>query len=508
MKPVAPFGILPEIEYGDDEQMHAAMMEAGASATLRAWVVSKVEFTHSDLEAQQYLDDEESYTMGIMNAIFQVFGQMDCSRFKSVGLFLAYLSQCSQAHRWPVLSLLLQMPDVVEGEFGSEFGREWSKPILRQIKHFGAWNHISCDLEDVAMQTENHADLSTSPILLAGMGHFWSLVDHLMREVSDQRIYFDTKFTFARMVVTVFKGACSYLRTKHEGYEAIRDSLDFVLDHWLIFSATDGWRIDNRWNSAPRDYRQELRFLAIVEIGEAEFFYWLDNVTAAKYGREACLDFFVPRSGTLDSLSGIRAQPIGRIKFIRPLLWTITNVITNDLPVELLFEQTVMLNTNGVCAPVADWCEWEKVSIMSLTPKELDTTVLASFLKNGVCSLWRWDFSVRNMQLLLKKIFEAIIRDQHRFRGFAAGTPEQPSALNGTSSFDTLNYVFGMFVELPSDHMFEKVIFQNIDSSLVPHLSIRTRKDVYDTMWSYFRKKIPREITFTSMIPVAWNVEA
>ncbi len=112
------------------------------------------------------------------------------------------------------------------------------------------------------------------------------------------------------------------------------------------------------------------------------------------------------------------------------------------------------------------------------------------------------------MPLLMTKVFEAIFRDLRRLRGFAAGAPEQPSALNGTSSFDTLNYVFGMFVELPSDHMFEKVIFQNIDSSLVPHLSIRARRDVYETMRSYFRKKMPRAITFTSMIPVAWNVEA
>lgn len=392
--------------YGTDTAMHNAISEAGADATLKAWLIDPASRRAvDDKDVRKYLDDEGNKA-GIALMISDVFSSLRGVFPSSIKLILMYLGECKQSHHWPVLALLIQhAPTGV----GYKLFQTWQRAVIKMLERFPQWNHLSL----ASCGADKHLPakgLKTTPVALAAEKRHTVLLPYLVSKVTgcDEDVYrsLDDEYSFADLFTRV---AFALLPNLTQGLDH-RDDRMRLLQSWAKYSEKRGWEVVDKFNMAPGDYRYELRYRALIHTGHCDIrvFKWLDKYTRFHLfhkqdscGMRAAENFWIPyQEGGLET---VRTNPIWEVPE-RHLIAVVRHLVDVDVPVHVLFEHRN--NERDAMIPVA-WNALETTKISQMKDAWLPCTVFSAFL-NAVAE--RGDhacvsFSKEDWGSLLGRIF-------------------------------------------------------------------------------------------------------
>lgn len=458
--------------YDTDVRMYSAILRAGMWDTIRVWIVEPVHEECTYEEAQLFMDDTANTSL-IMRSILNVFRNMDCTRYQSVQLLLQYISQCPQAHEWPVLSLLLQV--VFEFDVKASKHKIWQFAILDVIQNYSAWNHLSCtpqDLQDLS-PTLSPPNVKYAPIVYAAYSRFAILVTHLMCKVREHDLYAPSyaSFQFPQLVAVILETVVYHHKNSNTMNHLDTDAIiRFVFDHWITFTSTNGWRVNAPWTPlyAPiTDYQHELRYILLASpLHSWDTFIWMVDVTKRQYGRIAVLDFFIPQYATLYSMYGRRAHPICEVTDMHVLVPLTSWLLAANFPAQLLFEPSAHLGApdSSRKTPI-EWCNWSYIEVLDMSTGELHSSVLADVLAKSSHS----EFDHMDLMTFYKNLMNSVfimLLCAVRYR----------TDISLTMNTDTVDIVVQMLFTHTSRSRFSEIIFWNIPEAIVRLASPKTRE--------------------------------
>jgi len=485
--------------YKTDSKMRSAMKAAGREETLRRWIVGKckmgkVNYACDTEHAMEYLNNPFNAAK-ITTAIYKFLNSFSSIFSRTTELFIEYLAECPRSGDWPVLALLIRTR---KPGIGYDLGKYWERAVVRKIEKYPQWNHLAKGIYGASSGSSIEEGIAHTPVAAAADRKFLVLLAYLMCQVTpDVEIYRDDSVSF-RFSSIVLMAASAFLndatmppmvRMNHPSRSSHSASLTYIITKWLEHSEAYGWEVSSKFYTSPRDFRHELRYMALTGDGFFHVFEWLDAHTRSipmlhgVPGTVLAEDFWLPREDHARGLQGNRRPPLSDVPRTMQLVLAVAHVLENDIDVRLLFG-THHKDLTVERSPIA-WVEWSPVS-----EKEDDLsragTVFTSFLEamNEVVDTASL-VSAETWKILVDELFALDIPTDVRIQGLAV----DPAAAQGAGC---VSYVyarfFGYLMTLSKNHVFVIDIFPVMDEAVSSKLPLWLRKNAVDIINLYNRR--------------------